>query len=327
MLSMARFLELLDSPRIQIVLIVASVLGVIIGLDTLARHLTTDPLADVHAYYDAGARLNAGLPLYDQPAGTDDADFYRYPPLLAIVFRPLALLPFQTAALIWEAFLVALFILTILKAGRNNKWTWIALGWLAAPFAWSLAIGQAQIAVTYFVTLGTPFGIALAAHIKLLPALVAVYWLGREDWHSLGQFVAWGLGLLALSFVLEPAGTIAYLGFPDLNQVGNVENRSLYAVSILLWGVFSFVFAFVAWRFARTRVGWLLAVSFSVLVNPRLLMYQLATLFAAIRPPDQVEGEAKAAEPEAAQDEEVSQPDSAAGPAASMQPSDVTLRP
>ena len=54
----------------------------------------------------------------------------------------------------------------------------------AAPFAWSLAIGQAQIAVTYFVTLGTPLGVALAAHIKLLPALVAVYWLGREDWRG-----------------------------------------------------------------------------------------------------------------------------------------------
>jgi glycosyl transferase family 87 len=329
MLSMARFLELLDTPRVQIVLIVASVLGAIIGLDTLARHLTTDPLADVHAYYDAGARLNAGQPLYDQPAGTDDADFYRYPPLLAIAFRPLALLPFETAALIWEAFLVALFVMTIYKTGTRNKWTWIVLGWLAAPFAWSLAIGQAQIAVTYFVTLGTPFGIAMAAHLKLLPALVAVYWLGREDWRSLGMFLAWGLGLLALSFVLEPAGTIAYLGFPDLNQVGNVENRSLYAVSILLWGVFSFAFAVIAWRFARTRVGWLLAVAFSVLVNPRLLMYQLATLFAAVRPPDQVASEAEA-EPvtsSAKADDDVNRPESPAEPAGSLPSGDATPPP
>ena len=66
--SMSRYLALLDTPRVQFVLIAASVLGLIIGLDTLILHLTTDPLADVHAYYDAGARLNAGLPLYDQPA-------------------------------------------------------------------------------------------------------------------------------------------------------------------------------------------------------------------------------------------------------------------
>jgi hypothetical protein len=283
---MARFLALLDTPRVQLVLIAASVVGVIIGIDTLILHLTTDPLADVHAYYDAGARLNAGLPLYDQPAGTDDAAFYRYPPLLAIAFRPLALLPFETAALIWEAFLLVLFALTIVRIGVRNKWTWIVLGWLAAPFAWSLAIGQAQVAVTFLVALGAPWAVALAGHLKLLPALVAVYWLGRRDWRALATFVAWGVGLLVLSFVLEPTGTIAYLGFPGLGQVGNVENRSLYGISPVLWAAFAVVFAIAAWRYAPSRIGWHLAVGFSVLVNPRLLMYQVSTLLAAVRPPD-----------------------------------------
>jgi hypothetical protein len=286
MLSMARFLALLDTPRVQLVLILASVLGVIIGIDTLILHLTTDPLADVHAYYDAGKRLNAGLPLYDQPAGTDDAAFYRYPPLLAIAFRPLALLPFETAALIWEAFLIVVFVLTIWRTGIRNRWTWIVLGWLAAPFAWSLAIGQAQIAVTFLVTLGAPWAVAFAAHLKLLPALVAVYWLGRRDWSALGMFVAWAVGLLVLSFVLEPAGTVAYLGFPDLGQVGAVENRSLYGLSPVLWAIFAVVFALAAWRCAPSRIGWHLSVALSVLVSPRLLMYQLCTLFAAVRPPD-----------------------------------------
>lgn len=286
MLSMARFLALLDTPRVQLVLILASVVGVIIGIDTLILHLTTDPLADVHAYYDAGARLNAGLPLYDQPAGTDDAAFYRYPPLLAIAFRPLALLPFETAALIWEAFLIVLFVLTIWRTGIRNRWTWIVLGWLAAPFAWSLAIGQAQVAVTFLIALGAPWAVAVSAHLKLLPALVAIYWLGRRDWRALGLFVAWAIGLLLLSFLLEPAGTIAYLGFPDLGQVGAVENRSLYGLSPVLWAIFGVVFTFAAWRYAPSRIGWHLSVALSVLVSPRLLMYQLCTLFAAVRPPD-----------------------------------------
>src|SRR6476661_11213576 len=110
--SMSRYLALLDTPRVQFVLIAASVLGLIIGLDTLILHLTTDPLADVHAYYDAGARLNAGLPLYDQTADPNFNYYYFYPPLLAIVFRPLALLPFTTAALIWEAVLLVATVLT-----------------------------------------------------------------------------------------------------------------------------------------------------------------------------------------------------------------------
>src|SRR5689334_19186474 len=179
---MPRLLALLGSRRVRYVFIAASVLGLIIGIDTLVLHLRLDPLGDVHAYYNAGARLNAGLPLYAQPATTDDADFYRYPPLLAIAFRPLALLPFETAALIWEALLVVLFIGTLVRLGLRNQWTWIVSGWLAAPIAWSLAIGQAQVAVTFLVALGAPWGIALAGHLKILPVIVAIYWLGRRDW-------------------------------------------------------------------------------------------------------------------------------------------------
>ena len=62
---------LFETRGVQLVLVLAAVVGVLIGIDTLVIHLRLDPLADVHAYYDAGARLNAGLPLYDQPAGTD----------------------------------------------------------------------------------------------------------------------------------------------------------------------------------------------------------------------------------------------------------------
>ena len=178
--------RLFASRRVRWVFIAASVLGLIIGIDTLILHLRLDPLADVRAYYDAGARLNAGLPLYVQPATTDDPGFYRYPPLLAIAFRPLALLPYETAALIWEAFLIVLFVGTLVRLGLRNPWTWIVSGWLAAPIAWSLAIGQAQVAVTFLVALGSPWAIALAGNLKILPIIVAIYWVGRRDWRSVG---------------------------------------------------------------------------------------------------------------------------------------------
>jgi hypothetical protein len=278
--------RLFASRRVRWVLIAASVLGLIIGIDTLILHLRLDPLADVRAYYDAGARLNAGLPLYVQTATTDDPGFYRYPPLLAIAFRPLALLPYETAALIWEAFLIVLFVGTLVRMGLRNPWTWIVSGWLAAPIAWSLAIGQAQVAVTFLVALGSPWAIALAGNLKILPIIVAIYWVGRRDWRAVGQVIAWLIGLAVLSFVLEPAGTIAFIGFSDLGQVGDVQNLSLYRLSPLLWGAFVIGFLAVALRFAPSRAGWALAVSASVLVSPRLLMYQLSTLQAAVRPPD-----------------------------------------
>ena len=80
--------------------------------------------------------------------------------------------------------------------------------------------------------------------------------------------------------------TIAFIAFSDLGQVGNVENRSLYGISPILWGVFVIGLLALALRFAPSRAGWALAVSASVLVSPRLLMYQLSTLQAAVRPPD-----------------------------------------
>ena len=286
-----------QSRGVQTVLVLSAVLGLLIGLQTLVLHLTLDPLADVRAYYDAGARLNAGLPLYEQPAGTDDAAFYRYPPLLAVLFRPLALLPFETAALIWEALLIVLFVATLYRSGLRNRWTWLVAGWLAAPIAWSLAVGQAQIAVTFLVIMGTPWGIALAANLKLLPLLVAIYWVGRRDVRALGRLVAWLVGLAVLSLLLEPAGTIAFLGFPDLAQVGAVDNRSLYALSPVLWLAFVAMLAFLALRFAPTRAGWALAVGLSVLSSPRLLMYQLSTLQATVRPPD-AEADSADARPE-----------------------------
>ena len=274
------FETFIGRPTVRLVLIAAAIIGAVIGLDTLRVHLQFDPLADVHAYYDAGARLNAGLPLYSQAASTDDADFYRYPPLLAIAFRPLALLPFEAAALIWETVLITLFVLTVVRMGWRDRWTWLILGWLAVPIAWALAVGQAQVAVTFLLALGSPWAVALAAHLKLLPALVAIFWVSRREWRSLAWFVAVALGLLAFSFLAEPTATIAYLGFPDLAQVGEVRNLSPYAISPWLWVAWVVGLSAIAWRTGPSRFGWAWAVALSVLSSPRLLMYMLSTLAA-----------------------------------------------
>ena len=273
------------SRSAQWVLIAAAILGLIIGLDTLVLHLQLDPLADVRAYYDAGARLNAGKPLYEQPATTDDAGFYRYPPLLAIAFRPLALLPFETAALIWEALLIAMFMATLVRMGLRDHRTWIITGLLAAPIGWGLAVGQAQVAVTFLVAVGAPWAIALAGHLKILPILVAVYWLGRRDLGAVVKVAAWTGGLAALSFVLEPNGTIAFLTFSDLGQVAQLENRSLFAVSPVLWVASILTLVFLSLRFANTRAGWPLAVVLSIFATPRVFLYQTSTLQAAVRRP------------------------------------------
>jgi hypothetical protein len=273
-----------DTPNVRRVLAGAAVLGLALGIQTLVLHLSTDPLADVHAYYDAGTRLNAGLPLYDQPATTNDNEFYRYPPLLAIVFRPLALLPFEAAAALWEAFLVICLALTIARLGLNRG-TLLVMGMLALPTLWSLAVGQAQIVVTLLMAFGSPVALALATHLKIFPALAAIWWLGRRDVRSFAWFVAWVAAIGVVQLVLEPAGTLAFPSSLGLEQVGNVENRSLYAYSPVAWAVAVVAGTVVAWRLAPTRYGWVAAVALSVLATPRLLIYQLSTLVATVREP------------------------------------------
>ena len=178
------------SGRIRYLVYAAAVVGAVLGLIDLWYHFRFgQPMVDFHAYYEAAARLNAGQTLYLPERDPFFPDYYRYPPLLAILARPLALLDYDTAATVWFAILVIATALTPVALGVRRRETWLAMGILGFPIAWSLSIGQAQVLVTLFLAIGSPWAVALAAQVKLLPALVALYWLGRRDWRRLGTFV------------------------------------------------------------------------------------------------------------------------------------------
>ena len=152
-------------------------------------HLAGDPLADVRAYYDAGARLNAGRPLY--PAGQDvnGPTAYFYPPLFAILFRPLALLPYEAAAAIWEAIVVAAFVATLWLLGIRRRATWIAVGILSVPIAWTLVVAQAQSVVTL---LPVPFDLL---HRRIISRLLRRRWnlvIAQRNGRRLGHIADGG---------------------------------------------------------------------------------------------------------------------------------------
>lgn len=262
-----------------------ALIGGLAGAYVLWLHLTTDPIADARAYYDAAHRLNAGLPLY--PAGADPniADYYRYPPLLAIVLRPFALLPYSLFAILWEVMMVVAFGATIRRLGGGYR-TWLAIGLLGIPIGWAVGIGQAQVLVTYLMAVGQPWAIAFAGQLKIFPALVIIWWLGRRDWQALGAFVGWTLILVIAQAAFEPTGSKAFLGILTLEQVGNVRNFSPYAISPLLWAGLAAAGAVAAVLLAPTRWGWPAAVALATLASPRLLVYMLMSLIAAVREPD-----------------------------------------
>jgi hypothetical protein len=263
-----------------------AVLGGLAGIGVLWIHLTSDPLADARAYYDAATRLNEGLPLYPASAKPDVAEFYRYPPLLAIALRPLALLPYTAFALLWASVVLASFVLLLRRLGMTAR-TWTAIGLLGVPIGWALGVAQVHVPLTLLLAIGQPWSIALAANVKLFPILVAVWWVGRRRWQALGALAGWLVILGAAQAILEPAGARAFLGTLTLDQVGDVRNISPFAISPALWlaclGA-GFVAAVVA---APTRWGWPAAVALASLAYPRLLVYMLTGLLAALREPDE----------------------------------------
>jgi hypothetical protein len=275
----------LQERRTRIAWSIAAGVGLLAGAQTLWLHLSTDPLADVQAYYDAGARLNAGLPLYPAGADPNAPDFYRYPPLLAIAFRPLAALPFPAAAAIWEVAVIATFVATVWWLGIRRGEMLITASLLASPIAWSLAVGQAQVPLTFLTAIGTPWAIALATQVKIFPALIVLWWLGRRQWHSIRRFLAWSMGLLLLQMLLAPQATLDFVSTLTLGQVGDVRNLSPYALSPVLWALLLLAGCLIAFRLAPTRWGWVAAVALSVLATPRLLSYMFMTLIAAVRDP------------------------------------------
>jgi len=265
-----------------------AVIGAVAGIAVAWMHILGDPLNDARPYYEAASRLNQGQPLY--PAGLDPNSnrIYLYPPLFAVVLRPLALLPYTWFALIWEIVVVAAFAALLFRLGVRRKSTWIAVGILGVPIGWALTVAQAHIPMTLLMAIGQPWSIALAANLKLFPALIVLYWVGRREWESAAAFLVWGALFALAQVLLEPGGSFAYirqLGVEQLGEQGVLRNFSPYTISPVLWLVLLFAGAALTIVAARYRWGWAVAVTFASLAPPRLLVYMLTGLLAAIRRP------------------------------------------
>jgi hypothetical protein len=262
-----------------------AILGALAGIAVAWMHVMNDPLADAHAYFEASARLNAGQALYPAGADPNGNEIYLYPPLLAIVLRPLAMLGFPVFAAAWEAVVVLAFVLLLRHLGVQKRSTWLAVGLLGIPIGWALSIAQAHVPLALLLAIGQPWSIAIAANLKLTPVLIALWWLGRRDFQSLFAFLAW-MALLALGqILLEGRNTIAFFSNVGVDQLGAVRNLSPFPDSPILWAGLVIVGCVAVLALARTRWGWPAAVTLVTLSPPRLLVYMLMGLIAGLREP------------------------------------------
>lgn len=189
---------------------------------------------------------------------------YIYPPLWAALFAPLAtgmsLGAFSNGALVVQAALLASLPLLAAKTlGRGHKsatvWVLVSLALmsLSIPVLSAIDLNQPSITIAFLILLayerqgsGHPLAAgvlcALAACIKLTPALFAIYFLFRGDWRALSAFLVTCLTFLMLSLAVCGAplhwaylsamkGASDVLFFSPMNQSG----RSAVAAAWLLF--------------------------------------------------------------------------------------------
>lgn len=257
-------LRLLVAAAALILYVAAFVMSVAILLNSLWRP-TEYFQVDFAVYYVASATLNAGQPLYDNALA---ADMYRlrqvptlfsdyiYPPFLAVVLRPLALLPFGIAMKVWLVFNIGLLFLCIrdlfvllgkpLKLASYLMAT--ALAFAFPPVTYTIAVfGQVNLLILWLVlifcnNLVVPhrgratslagLAIGIATGIKLFAGLLIVYaWLiGRHRVASIG-LLATALTLLIGAIGSQSVDTARYFADLLLHHVG-VDHAGWFNYSI-----------------------------------------------------------------------------------------------
>jgi hypothetical protein len=239
---------------------------------------------DLATYQRAGELLWSGDNPYSGQSDLGQESQYRYPPLLAMVvpvlgWPPLwyALLVVATAATIWlwyrTAGLPGLLVPALLVGAWGQQ---LLNGNSQAIVVWLLAI-------TPLTTRYGPPALALATMLKIHPVIGLVWFAGRRDWRAIGLYAAFCAVLLLVQLPWLGDFIDYYLNDPAAAEA--IPGMSLRAIHPVVWVVGFVVVLALAWRYAGTRYGWLLATVVQLVALPRVLLVNLALLLAAPLPP------------------------------------------
>ncbi len=189
--------------------------------------------------------------------------------------------------------MLARFALTLRRLGVSQADDLLVLGMARLPIGVVLGIGQVGGDPHDVPRVRAPWSVALAANIKLFPARMAVWWVGRRDWRGLRRFVIAMVVLLVIQFVLAPQACLDYVTAISFKQVGEVATSRPGRSRPCCGRAWPRAAPCVVLALARTRYGWAAAVAFTVLANPRLLVYQFMTFLATIADADHARGDSE----------------------------------
>jgi len=180
-------------------------------------------MVDLDVYRQAGGVLLAGGNFYDLPGPLQ----FLYPPLAAVLAVPLALLPPTVVQLGWTA-AGALALVAILHRFGLKGWVLSLAGsaviWLVEPVVQTLTFGQLGIFLVALVVLDLvpgprvfprrllPEGVltAVAAAIKLTPAIFVLYLLLVRKFRAFWVAVVTGVVVTLISFAIVPAASYEF---------------------------------------------------------------------------------------------------------------------
>lgn len=225
---------------------------------------------DIQQDFVAGQRLLAGQDIYApiRPAEVSALGVHEeygvgmrlnvHPPLTALMFAPLTLLPFPLATLVWTLGCVALLLglvhLLIGELDLPARGPWraivplLVLNWY--PVWQHLHVGQFTI-VLFGLIVGAWWCerrghawlagclLGIAAVMKIYPALLIGYALLRGRWRAVGGAAATVLALVAAQTAVNPQHWIDYLTrvapANAAEWMPNARNASLASISMRLF--------------------------------------------------------------------------------------------
>ena len=210
--------------------------------------------ADAYTYLAAGERLNAGHHLYELRAGDRwiwiNPPFWTVPllspPLIGVLWRPLAALPSDSGLLLWQALTIGTIGATVaaLIVRLPIRASLLAIA-LAVPIGFEmdvanvngLLLGGYVLSWWLFVRHRNEVGLVVAAMalVKLAPVVLAWWLFTQRRWRAVAWFVGGALLLLMVGILGSSLEMhLRYLSIATQTVSGGNSNLSLAGVASAL---------------------------------------------------------------------------------------------
>jgi len=208
---------------------------------------------DFEAYYAAAHRLATGQPLY--PPGLAEAynsgsyaGLYLYPPPLAVLLTPIALLAqdVATAAWLWLRIAVLVGGIAILPVSATARAATLAAAALSFPVWYDLNLGNISVALVALSAViwrfrERPLGavaLAAAGAVRYPFGIVWLGWLVARRWRPAAWTVAAGLAIAAVSLLGGVQVWFDYLAaIAGLGNVSAGEHNLSFATTAHALGI------------------------------------------------------------------------------------------